>query len=85
MTGDNRYERLLANSEWRASNMCEVAERLEKIGIEKGEKIGVKKGENKFALLMAKLYETGREDDAKLAITDETFREQLYKEYNITD
>ena len=81
MTGDNRYERLLTSSEWRASNMCEVAERLEKIGIEKG----VKKGENKFALLMAKLYEAGREADAKTAITDETFREQLYKEYDITD
>lgn len=63
------------------SNVCEVAERLEKIGIEKG----VKKGESKFALLMARLYEAGREADAKSALTDETLREQLYKEYNITD
>lgn len=55
------------------SNVCEVAERLEKIG------------ENKFALLMAKLYKAGREADAKSALTDETLREQLYKEYNITD
>lgn len=85
MTGDNRYEKLLENSEWRASNMCEVAERLEKIGIEKGEKIGVKKGENKLALLLAKLYEVGRDSDAKSALTNEEFREQLYKEYDITD
>ena len=46
MTGDNRYERLLTSSEWRASNMCEVAERLEKIGIEEGE--------TKLGLLIAK-------------------------------
>ena len=59
------------------SNVCEVAERLEKIGIEKGE--------NKLALLLAKLYELGRDSDAKSALTDETLREQLYKEYNITD
>lgn len=77
MTGDNRYERLLTSSEWRASNMCEVAERLEKIGIEEGE--------TKLGLLIAKLLSDGRTSDIELAATNKTIREQLYKEYDITD
>ncbi len=37
MTGDNRYEQILAAPEkGQVKNMCDVAERLEKIGIAKG-------------------------------------------------
>lgn len=81
MTGDDRYEKLLEDSEWRASNMCEVAERLEKIGIEKG----VAEGETKLGLLVAKLLSDGRTSDIELAATNKNIREKLYKEYNITD
>ena len=43
MTGDNRYEEILSDKEG-VSNMCDVAQRLEDRGIEKGMKAGIEKG-----------------------------------------
>lgn len=43
MTGDNRYEEILADKEG-VSNMCDVAQRLEDRGIQKGIKQGMQKG-----------------------------------------
>ena len=43
MTGDNRYEEILSDEEG-VSNMCDVAQRLEDRGIEKGMKEGLQKG-----------------------------------------
>ena len=43
MTGDNRYEEILSDKEG-VSNMCDVAQRLEDRGIEKGIKEGLQKG-----------------------------------------
>lgn len=43
MTGDNRYEEILADKEG-VSNMCDVAQRLEDRGIQKGIKQGIQKG-----------------------------------------
>ena len=43
MTGDNRYEEILSDKEG-VSNMCDVAQRLEDRGIEKGMKEGLQKG-----------------------------------------
>ena len=43
MTGDNRYESILSNSEG-VRNMCEVAERLENIGRAEGRKEGRAEG-----------------------------------------
>ena len=36
VTGDRRYENILSDGKGKVSNMCEVAERLEQMGIEKG-------------------------------------------------
>ena len=77
--------------------MCEVAERLENIGYEKGYAIGyaigyekgyargLAKGEKKFALLATKLFDDGRDSDVELVAKDEEARKRLYEEYNITD
>ena len=43
MTGDSRYEEILADKEG-VSNMCDVAQRLEDRGIQKGIKQGIQKG-----------------------------------------
>jgi flagellar biosynthesis/type III secretory pathway protein FliH len=43
MTGDSRYEEILSDKEG-VSNMCDVAQRLEDRGIEKGMKEGLQKG-----------------------------------------
>ena len=57
--------------------MCEVAERLEKIG-----RI---KGENKLGELITKLMNAGRNEDALIAASDEEAREKFYKEFGIVD
>lgn len=68
MTGDNRYEKLLADKEG-VSNMCDVAQRLEdrgmKKGIEKGNRmiyslveeksISMEKGAEKLGISVEKL------------------------------
>ena len=38
MTGDNSYEEILSTSKEKVKNMCEVAERLKKIGYEEAMK-----------------------------------------------
>ena len=43
MTGDSRYEEILSDKEG-VSNMCDVAQRVEDRGIEKGMKEGLQKG-----------------------------------------
>lgn len=57
--------------------MCEVADRLEKIG-----RI---KGENKLGELIIELMNVGRNEDALIAASDEEAREKFYKEFGIVD
>lgn len=57
--------------------MCEVAERLEKIG-----RI---KGENKLGELIIELMNAGRNEDVLIASSDEEAREKFYKEFGIVD
>ena len=44
---------------------------------------GKAEGENLLAMLMQKLYEDGREDDARRAVTDASFRNQQYKAFGL--
>ena len=44
---------------------------------------GHKDGESRLANLLQILTDTGRSDDINRIITDQTYREQLYLEYNI--
>lgn len=48
-----------------------------------GEKRGKKQGEKRLNNLNEKLLNDNRIDDLKKAITDESYREKLYKEYGL--
>ena len=75
MTGDARYEKVMASEEGKVKNMCEVAERLENIGRTEGE--------DRLGTLISKLMAEGRMDDVKTAASDKAARDELYKEFGI--
>ena len=54
MTGDRRYEEIFRKKKKGVRSMCDVAERLEKMGIEKGIEIGRSEGEIKGKMLVYK-------------------------------
>ena len=51
--------------------MCDVLDKVENRGIEKGIVKGESRGENKMALLVKKLLDQNRIDDVKRAFEDE--------------
>ncbi len=63
--------------------MCEVLDRIENRGRQEGLRVGRQEGENAFALLMQKLFETGRVEDAKRATKNKEYRHLLMKELSI--
>lgn len=63
--------------------MCDVLDKVENRGIEKGIVKGESCGENKMALLVKKLFEQNRIDDIKRASEDEKSRSELMKELGI--
>ena len=77
MSGDDRYYEIEGKKE--VKNMCEVADRLEKRGIEKG----LEQGEDRLGRLIVLLTEAGRTDDVIKASTSKDAREELYKEFNV--
>ena len=86
VTGDRRFreeaEKLLDKQQGEEKiMMCEYINLLEA----RGEKRGEKKGEAKLTLLLAKLYELGRDDEAKLAVQDMEVRARLYQEFSIAN
>ena len=60
----------------------EVADMLSMISY--AEENGEKKGENRLGTLMNILLKNKRYSDAEKASEDEEYREELYKEYNLT-
>lgn len=71
---DNIVKEVQQSEEWEAVKM-----NILEIGLEKGRN----QGEQYFALLAEKLLRDSRADDLLKATKDESFREQLYKEYHI--
>ena len=63
--------------------MCDVLDKVENRGIEKGIVKGESRGENKMALLVKKLLDQNRIDDVKRAFEDEKSRAELMKELGI--
>ena len=64
--------------------MCDVLDKVENRGIEKGIVKGEKPGgKNKMALLVKKLLDQNRIDDVKRASEDEKSRAELMKELGI--
>ena len=85
MTKDYRFEEVYhPNMERKDTNMCEVLDRIENRGIEKGTVIGFKKGtkqgEDTAFSLVRLLMESNRLDDLKKATEDSCYREKLIQE-----
>ncbi len=59
--------------------VCELFDQYER----KGERKGMEKGENRFAMLAQMLMDSGRNDDLRRAISDRSYREQLYMEVKL--
>ena len=73
MTGDNRYEKLLADKEG-VSNMCDVAQRLEDMGMKKG----IDLGSNRMIYLLVEDKSISMEKGAeKLGISVEKLRTNM--------
>ncbi len=83
MTNDHRFEDAYNEDDRHTKGglhtMCNVLDRIENLGIEKGKS----EGEDKMALLIKKLFEQNRIEDAKRASEDKAYREQLMKELSI--
>jgi len=77
MTRDNRFESVYSpDMEGRTMTMCEVLDRVENRGIQKG----IQKGENMILSLMNYLLSNDRTEDAKKAIEDKAYRNKLLSE-----
>ena len=82
VSGDNRYYYAVKDTKGKVRNMCEVAERLERRGIEKGIKKGVSQG-------MAQGIEVGRVREyiavrREDGMPDETIVSNLMKRFNLS-
>ena len=79
MTNDHRFEDAYNEDDRHTKGgfhtMCNVLDRIENQGRAEGE--------DKMALLIKKLFEQNRIEDAKRASEDKAYREQLMKELSI--
>ena len=84
MTNDNRFEEAYnTNTDGQKGgprNMCDVLDKVENRGIAKGKA----EGEDTLALLMKKLFDQNRIEDAKRASEDKDYRTRLMKEFGIS-
>ena len=86
MTGDARYKRIFGKKKEGVQSMCDVAERLEKMGWEKGIKQGIEQGIEQGSIKKSiKVYKNllnlgfGREEARKIAEVPESFEEKEIK------
>ena len=78
MTGDARYKRIFGKKKEGVHSMCDVAERLEKMGWEKGIKQGSLRNSIKvYKNLLDRGF--GREEARKIAEVPESFEEKEIK------
>ena len=92
MTNDNRFEEAYnTNTDGQKGdprNMCDVLDKVENRGIAKGiakgKAEGKIEGEDTLALLMKKLFDQNRIEDAKRASEDKEYRTRLMKEFGIS-
>ena len=78
MTGDRRYEEIFRKKKEGVHSMCDVAERLEKMGWEKGIKQGSLRNSIKvYKNLLDRGF--GREEARKIAEVPESFEEKEIK------
>ena len=75
--------------------MCNMSEYIWQKGIDEGKKSGIQegikegikegkdRGEERFGRLMSILMRSGRAEDMKRAIGDKTYRDELFRQYDI--
>jgi hypothetical protein len=78
LTDDDRYELTLNSEGGKPKNMCEMLDRVEARGMEKG----MAKGEDMIVALLKKLT-PGSEDYNKVLNASPEERRELYKKYGI--
>ena len=64
-------------------NMCEILDKIENRGIEKGNAEGNAEGKSQMADLMKRLLAENRIEDAKRAAEDPAYCDELMKQYGI--
>ena len=82
LTDDDRYELTLNSEGSKPNNMCEMLDRVEARGMEKGRAEGMAKGEDMIISLLKKLT-PGSEDYYKALNASSEERKELYKKYGI--
>ena len=82
LTDDDRYELTLNSEGGKPKNMCEMLDRVEARGMEKGRAEGMAKGEDMVIALLKKLT-PGNEDYYKALNASPEERRELYKKYGI--
>ena len=86
LTDDDRYELTLSAEGGKPKNMCEMLDRVEARGVEKGmakgRAEGMAKGEDMVIALLRKLT-PGSEDYDKALNASAEERKELYKKYGI--
>ncbi len=82
LTDDDRYELTLNSEGGKPLNMCEMLDRVEARGVEKGRAEGMAKGEDMIIALLRKLT-PGSEDYYKALNASSEERKELYKKYRI--
>lgn len=76
LTGDYRYEWLASHMEKKEEvTMCELLDKYEARGMEKGETL--------LAKIIEALFRDNRVADARLVATDAEIRKKLYHEYGL--
>lgn len=63
--------------------MCELLDKYENRGIQKGMRQGLQQGESRFAALSENLLNLNRIDDLRKAAANKQYRNKLYKEFGI--
>ena len=91
MTNDHRFEDVYNEAsdaqKGEMRNMCEILDKIENRGIEKGRAEGIAEGnaegKNQMADLMKRLLDENRIEDAKRAAEDPAYCDELMKQYGI--
>lgn len=87
LTGDQRYLKIiktLTEKEKKGEiTMCELLDKYENRGIQRGMRQGLQQGESRFAALSENLLNLDRIDDLRKAAASKQYRNKLYKEFGI--
>ena len=87
MTNDHRFEDVYNEAsdaqKGEMRNMCEILDKIENRGMEKGKAEGNAEGKSQMADLMKILLTENRIEDAKRAAEDPAYCDELMKQYGI--